>query len=128
MWTSQRDLAYCAGLFEGEGNINFSLQSHTLKTGIKGRPFRSLKLTIQMTDDYPIELFSYNLGIGKVTGPYAGRTSKCKEYYQFRVTGFQDVQYVVASIWNWLSPKRQEQIVKAMKGYLEWKLINVKRR
>lgn len=128
MWDSQIDLAWCAGFYEGEGTIHFQLQGRKLKDGSDGRPFRALLLTINQVEDYSLENFAMKLGIGKVTGPYKGRTANCKKYYQFRVTGYEDVQYVIASIWNWLSPRRQEQASYALQKYKEWGRVNGFRR
>jgi hypothetical protein len=122
MWTSQRDLAYCAGLFEGEGNIHFTTVINTLKDGSKGSSNRHLSLTIQMTDLYPLASFEEMLDIGVITGPHKKRGNR-KDVYQFRVTGFENTQYVISSIWKWLSPRRKEQAADALSRYTAHKLV-----
>jgi len=122
MWTDQRDLAYCAGLFEGEGNIQFFKQQNKLKDGSYGRSFRSLQLKIEMTDKEPLIRFGESLAIGKVSGPYIKPDNR-KSTYTFSVTKFEHVQYVISSIWYWLSPRRKEQISKALKSYLSHEMI-----
>jgi hypothetical protein len=122
MWTRQRDLAYCAGLFEGEGNIHFSTQSRVLRDGSRGRPCRNLSLTIQMTDLYPLASFEEMLDIGVITGPQK-KAGNRKDVYQFRVSGFEDVQYIIASIWQWLSPRRKEQAADALSKFKNHEMV-----
>jgi len=59
MMDTTLDIAWAAGLFEGEGSITHG-----------GEPHRKLKLTLKMTDEDVVRSFAGVLGVGRVYGPY----------------------------------------------------------
>ncbi len=113
--------AYCAGLFEGEGSISFTTGIPLLKSGERGNPYRGIQLRIEMTDREPLELFGNMMGMGTLAGPFP-RNRKIP-IYRYRVTGFEKVQYAICQLWFWLSPRRKEQISKALKSYTSHRLV-----
>lgn len=116
------DRAYCAGLFEGEGNINFGV------TNIKQRsPSRAISLVIRMTDKEPLDLFNDLIGFGNVTGPY-NNGDKNKNIYCYKVTGYERVQFTVCQIWQWLSPRRKELIALALTDFKAFEITPRKSR
>ena len=62
---STSEVAWAAGLFEGEGTITHS----------GGRP----RLALKMTDDWPVRRFAEIVG-GSVYGPYRNRTGEHDGY------------------------------------------------
>jgi hypothetical protein len=113
--------AYCAGLFEGEGNINTETSEI--------RDNRKISIIIKMTDREPLDMFQYMTGLGKVYGPYeSGRSVNSqkiwKPHYVYKVTGYSNVQYIVCNLWSWLGPRRKEQIKLALTKYISFKSRN----
>jgi hypothetical protein len=119
-YVSREDRAYCAGLYEGEGSIYYTVG----KKPEGYRDNRQLRLTIRMNDRLPLDLFSELMIFGTVTGPYIrkpgliGEKYDVKpEYYHYQATGLERVQFIVCQIWNWLSPRRRDQISTAIEKF-----------
>jgi len=110
------DRAYCAGLFEGEGNIHFSINK---RNGRKS--YRNIGIEISMTDREPLDLFDDLMGFGMVYGPIDGGNTRLgtreKLHYRYRVSGFERVQFVICQMWFWLSPRRKIQIAEALTSF-----------
>lgn len=119
MGISSTNRAYCAGLYEGEGSISFITKMNRGTT-----PTRSIRLSISMTDLYPLELFQDFIEVGTIYGPYASFRPGNKSTYLYQVYKYKDVLHVVSNIWYWLSPRRKEQIEKTMDAYSAFILIN----
>lgn len=113
------DRAYCAGLFEGEGSIFSSYRASTNGTSTQ----RSIVLTISMSDRFPLDLFGDAIGAGSLRGPYSTKGGT-KPMYEYRVGRFEIVQFAICNMWQWLSPRRKEQCIKAIKNYTEFGLTN----
>ena len=116
---SATDRAYCAGLFEGEGSIHSSIRNSTNGTSRQ----RSIVLSITMTDREPLDLFDDIVGRGSIRGPFVAKNTG-KPLYEYRIGRFEAIQFVVCNIWGWLSPRRKEQIEKAIKNYTTFNLTN----
>ena len=116
---TREELAYVAGLFEGEGTV-YTVTGGRYKTktseGIRKTP--RIQLAISMTDYSPLEQVVDCLGFGKIYGPY-WNSSGPRNYpsYHLRYHSFEKVQAIIAAIWEWLSPRRQEQCVEALRTY-----------
>ena len=109
----EKYIAYCAGLFEGEGNIQFVEEK-----GIKYNK-RRIALRINMTDLSPLEMFQDLIERGVIYGPY--NTGKgYKSFWTFQVANYADVKYIADLLYAWLSPRRQKQIDEALSKYREW--------
>lgn len=100
------DRAYCAGLFEGEGSICYT----------KGKS-RNIQISIHSIDEFTLNLFSELMGVGTVRGPYQRRTFDNQPIYKYDITGYPKVQFAICQMWFWLSPRRKEQITKALRGF-----------
>lgn len=94
---SREDLAWAAGLFEGEGS--FSVHNARL-----GNPVASLVIT----DEDIIRRFHDIVKIGSVVGPYTHKEHpEWKPKWQWRASGFHVVQAVVSLFWRWLGKRRK---------------------
>jgi hypothetical protein len=103
-----RELAWAAGLFEGEG----SFVEHRVNK-------RSMSTQISMTDLDSLERFWSAVGVGTIAGPYQyasqGRDrSSHKPYYKWAVYGFENVQYVVALLWFGLGVRRRARATEVL--------------
>jgi len=87
------DLAWAAGLFEGEGCITLA----------KNCP----RLQLNMTDEDIVRRFHGVLGHGTVSGPWPKKGGKYKPYWMWRVSGTELPQAILAMFWQWLSRRRR---------------------
>ena len=109
-------VAYCAGLYEGEGSISY-LEKITPVSAT-----RRIQLQINMTDQEPLMAFQDFMDVGTIRGPYPSRKSNWKDFYTYQISNFDEIKQVTDSIYVWLSPRRQQQIDEAFKKYEEWDL------
>ena len=89
------DLAWVAGIFEGEGSFDFS-RGKNHRTAVK----------ISMTDLDVIERVRSIVG-GRVTGPYC--RPGMKPIWYWRISNTNECLDFVESIYPWLLSRRREQ-------------------
>lgn len=107
---SRENLAWAAGLFEGEGCITIS-----------GKPphGRRVVLELGMTDEDVVRKFGAIMGVGHVGGPYHPRTRPLhhKSHWRWTVTGGKQAQAVLAALWPFLCSRRQAKAIEAIKFF-----------
>lgn len=96
------ELAYCAGLFEGEGTVYLH----------GGRHHPCPRAQIKMTDREPLEVMLATLG-GTITGPYQYRQDR-KPAWTWGLHSYGDVLSLYERIGERLSPRRREQFEKVL--------------
>ena len=115
------DKAYIAGLFDGEGSINFTRRPEKKKKH-KGGGYRisnsmRISMEVTMTDRSVIHWLYEVLGCGTVTRkPRKGLRKDGTKYlmqYRWRCT-FRDAYYVCCLIWPWAHTKlpKVQQIIE----------------
>jgi hypothetical protein len=105
----REDLAWAAGLFEGEGCFSYS------EVG-KGRG--SLHATVKMTDRDVIYRFQDVIGLGEITLCRPQRVG-WKVQWNWQVGSFEHFQAVVALLWPWLCSRRRGKAKQILKWYHE---------
>lgn len=100
------DLAWAAGLFEGEGCICFSN--------------KTILLSVDMTDEDTVHKFFKIIGYGYLNGPYKAKKISYKPHWQWRVQGNQYPQTIIAAFWPWLGSRRKQQFKDSV---AKWKLV-----
>jgi hypothetical protein len=103
-------MAWCAGLFDGEGTVG----TYTNKSGQT-----QIKLRIGQAHPEILERFKDNVGIGVVYGPYEYKDGR-KPHWDYSVHKFETVQYVVASMFEFLGSVKQDQALTALRNYHIW--------
>src|SRR6266540_1233355 len=93
------ELAWAAGLFDGEGS-----------TIVTGRC--SFVVTVAQNEPFVLERFRRAVSRGKVFGPYL---SGGRIQWAYRVARFEQAQYVLCLLWRWLSPAKREQATRALR-------------
>ena len=123
------DLSYIAGLFDGEGSINFTRRPEKKKKH-KGKGHRisnsmRISMEVTMTDRSVIYWLLEVLGVGTVNKkPRKGLRKDGTKYlmqYRWRCT-FREAYYVCCLIWPWAHtklPKIQQVIGHYAKQRLE---------
>jgi hypothetical protein len=93
------EIAWAAGLFEGEGSIY--LTSRDLLP----------RLRISMTDKDVLDRFCAAVSAGSVAGPYAGNGSKTptgrKLMYVWQANGIADCSRILDAFWPYLGERRR---------------------
>jgi hypothetical protein len=100
---SRENLAWAAGLFEGEGCIH------------RGQK-QAITLAVAMTDFDVVEKFHFIVGVGNVNGPYLANNPRHLQRWRWSTGNFQHAQALLAALWPWLGHRRKakaEKIIKA---------------
>ena len=109
---SSEDIAYIAGLFDGEGSIHFkrTVEKKKKHKGKGYRPTNSLRLSMEitMTDESVLRWLHEVLGVGTLNRkPRKGRRKDGTKYlmqYRWRCT-FRDAYYVCRLLWPYAHTK-----------------------
>lgn len=102
------ELAWAAGLFEGEGCISLSRPKNSKNSAYP-------TAAIGMTDKEPIERFFRAVSIGRLQGPYKKSGSR-KDVWEWRAHGLEQVEQVLALFWRYLSPRRKARAAEVIGG------------
>ena len=118
------DIAYIAGLFDGEGSIEFTKRKEKKRNGTYD--CRRISMEISMTDKSVLIWVHEVLGVGTLTKkPRKGLRKNGTKYlmqYRWRCT-FRDAYYVCCLIWPWAHTKLPK-IQKIMEHYANKKVMN----
>lgn len=105
---TREDLAWAAGLFEGEGCISVSGKGPSLAPSC----------CLGMTDEDIVRKFHRIIGKGSVLVrkpvPRADGTGHYKAICAWRTAGFRSTQYVIALLWNWLGARRRQRAAEIL--------------
>ena len=129
MKMKDNELAYIAGLFDGEGSIHIKRapekkKKHKGKPGYRMSNSLRLSMEITMTDQSVLIWVHQILGVGTLTKkPRKGRRVDGTKYlmqYRWRCT-FRDAYYVCCLLWPWAHTKLPK-IQQVIQHYAEEKL------
>jgi hypothetical protein len=105
-WTPQ-NLAWAAGLFEGEGSISVKAQT--------------AQLQLSMSDEDVVRRLHLIMGVGSFSGPYQDkRKPTYKPMWTWSVGGARKVQAVLAAFWNQLGDRRKAKAKEAIIACSKW--------
>lgn len=110
---TEAEIAWAAGLFEGEGHIGWSNASRDL-TGTHQRPHA--RLTLSMSDQDVVEKFCLVVGRGKVSPKVHHRTWKphFKDQWSWEVRSWEDVTAVLSLLLPCLGARRTERAYEVL--------------
>ena len=125
---SSEDIAYIAGLFDGEGSIHFKRapekkKKHKGKSGYRWSNSLRLSMEITMTDKSVLVWVHEVLGVGTLTKkPRKGKRVDGTKYlmqYRWRCT-FRDAFYVCRLLWPYAHTKlpKIQQVIEHYSGVL----------
>ena len=126
----ESDIAYIAGLFDGEGSIHFK-RGPEKKKKHKGKGYRisnsmRISMEIAMTDQSVLIWLHEVLGVGTlIDNPRKGKRKDGTKYlmqYRWRCT-FRDAYYVCCLIWPFAHTKLPK-IQKILDHYADKKIMN----
>ena len=126
------DIAYLAGLFDGEGSIYFAKRKEKKKKhngeGYRTSISQRISMEVTMTDESVVRWMHEVLGVGTVNKkPRKGRRKDGTKYlmqWKWRCT-FRDAYWVCLNIWPWSHTKlpKIQQIIDHYDGH---KIMNNK--
>lgn len=112
---NREDLAWAAGLFEGEGHV-----------GMHGRSGnRSIVASLNMTDEDVVKQFQRIVNVG-VIYPRPPQKDGWKPQWCWKVGSFEEVQAIIAMLWPWLQSRRKTQAKTALTSYHNLEPVSVK--
>jgi hypothetical protein len=101
------DLAWAAGLFEGEGCF-------TLNKGSTGRV--TPRASVTSTDLDVLERFQQTIGFGLLRAKrHKDMPSRYKDKWEWAASGHELVQALMAMLWPGLSKRRRERAVEVLR-------------
>ena len=116
------DKAYIAGLFDGEGSVDFTKRKEKKRNGTYS--CRRISMEISMTDQSVLMWLHKVLNVGTLTKkPRKGLRKNGTKYlmqYRWRCT-FRDAYFVCLLIWPW-SHTKLPKIQKIIEHYSEQKM------
>ena len=115
-WTRE-NLAWMAGIFEGEGYVQGRPRKYTRADG---REFTTVgfRLAISMTDEDVIKRFHRLAGVGTCNGPRKSPSMTGKAMWDYRSHGAEAHALAVA-IWHQLGDRRRGQLQTAIEAWLQ---------
>tara|TARA_Y100000593_G_scaffold82198_1_gene154249 strand:+ start:277 stop:693 length:417 start_codon:yes stop_codon:yes gene_type:complete len=118
------DIAYIAGLFDGEGSIDFTKRKEKKRSGTYD--CRRISMEISMTDESVLRWITEVLGVGTLTKkPRKGLRKNGTKYlmqYRWRCT-FRDAYYVCRVLWPYAHTKLPK-IQQVIEHYAKQKIMN----
>lgn len=115
---SSEDIAYLAGLFDGEGSVSYKQYMRKRKGAKKAYPTWQIRLEIAMTDESVIRWVTEFVGVGTY-GPRKVRPGR-KKQWRWRCS-HRDAFYVARLIWPYVHVKLPK-IQQIIQHYTEDKL------
>lgn len=108
------EVAWAAGLFEGEGCFTMTDHAGASRRLTQGR------IELAMTDEDDVRRFHAVMGFGAVDGPLQrpSRGSR-KPYWRWRAWTFETIQATVAMFWPWLGARRRARAREVLSGLRE---------
>lgn len=106
---NQCDLAWAAGLFEGEGCFSSSVSRNS----------RSFTLRINMIDQDVIEKFARIMDFGSVV-TVAPKQPHHLPQWAWQAYGFEKFQAVAVAFWPWLGVRRRQRIREILAQAKTW--------
>ncbi len=109
---NREGLAWAAGLYDGEGSLSWCKSG----TG-KPRQYYRLNMQLVQTNVSVLERLQETLNAGVIYGPYRQGRVNHKDYWQWHVDAFENIQYVICRLWPWLSQPKRDQARKSLLAY-----------
>src|SRR4051812_22686949 len=106
---TESEIAWAAGLFEGEGNIQFWRHP-------KGHA--QIRLSLTSTDEDVVERFHAIVECGSTRGPYRRKNKPSyKPYWVWSVQAFAELERVATLFEPWLGARRRQSLQEAIEQW-----------
>lgn len=98
---SREEVAWAAGLFEGEGCLTINHKSY--KSGVHSYP----RVQMNITDKETLDRFHEVVGVGKIYSHKNGSYLSNKPQWRWQIATKEGVREVIEQLYPWLSERRQ---------------------
>ena len=98
------ELAWAAGLFEGEGSFTYES-----RTGIPN-------VRLSMADEDSVRRFSNAIGFGRVRGPKFDKRPNRKPLWEWTAGGFEKSQAILGMLWFGLGSRRRRRAIELLRA------------
>lgn len=115
----QRELAWAAGLFEGEGCA--SIKTHLAGTNGLLVTRKYLHLALKMSDEDTVRRF--HQAVGGLGSVYLGRLRNGKQMWDWQTGKFEHGQAVIAMLWYGLGERRRNRCIEVLKTCGEYRRV-----
>lgn len=113
---NREELAWAAGFFDGEGCTTVSAHKNGPRKG-----YKNLHITVAQTDKRPLERLLSIWKKGKIYGPYTRKNNpRVSPYYKLNISGLENVNKVISSMWPWLGDIKREQAIRRIEEMTEY--------
>lgn len=114
------ELAWAAGLFDGEGHI--SARRVKVKPREDGVERYGRRLQFRITQKYPevLERFKASVGLGKIYKQERTHHGAYGPIYTYVIYGRAQIHEVCTLILPWVSPVKHRQITEALAQFDAW--------
>lgn len=99
--STESEIAWAAGLYEGEGTLVW----------IEQRGYGHLEFKVSQKEREVLDRLVCIWGFGKVLGPY--QNTNGNPIFAFVAYNFEDIHSAILDMWVWLSSRRREQATVA---------------
>ena len=100
------EIAWVAGIFEGEGTI------------VASSSRKSLRLQLQMTDEDIVHRFAAIVGVGQINSMKRGEN---KTIYYWTCAQQEAVNAFVKAVWPWLGSRRRRRYLELTQVYAAYR-------
>ena len=116
---NREELAWAAGLFDGEGHVG----CHVRRDKRSPNETKRIVLQIAQNDPQVLERFQRAVfGLGQIGGPYQQKSRfNRKVMWYFRTGSFEHIQAIIAALWIFLSPIKKAQAKQALIDYADFR-------
>lgn len=112
------ELAYLAGILDGEGHFGVTKQSGNLKkNGQRGITYIALRVRCKMTDEYTLQRLQKFFGgkVKPVRTPSLLKNPKNKPTWEW-TRQYKYAKQVMEQIFPFMSPRRKARIIQLLSG------------
>lgn len=117
----REDLAWAAGLFEGEGSFFINNKK------ADGKHYQGVTASLGSTDRDVLERFQAVLGVGHIRKHSPG-DERWRQSWQWGTGKFEHAQYVACLLWPWLCERRRGQVHEALLAHRRYRAMLRERR
>jgi len=124
---NQNDIAYMAGLFDGEGSVTYKQYMRKRKGKTKAYPTWSIQLEISMTDKEVIRWVHETLNVGSFSKRPPHKSSMGKKMQWRWRCCFRDALYVAKLLWPYAQVKMHaiENIIDHYEDNIPRNVVNL---
>lgn len=113
---NREQLAWAAGLIDGEGSFYIQSKASKIRPDKPAYP----RFEMSQVDPRVLQKLRDALPFGaNIVGPYDNAKytgANAQGVYVYYVSGFEDVQALMALVWIWLSPVKRQQAKSVLYG------------